>query len=99
MLCAYLGQLSKLRHALANEVVVVIDERDRAQLLHQEEDIEGHYDDSGAVIERVKVAKRVREILETIIAFLTLAHYLVGTTSHRRQLPRRRSESMLSNYR
>lgn len=32
VLCAYLGQLSRLRDALSNEVAVVIDERDQANL-------------------------------------------------------------------
>ncbi|KDR70088.1 hypothetical protein GALMADRAFT_255486 [Galerina marginata CBS 339.88] len=59
VLCAYLGQLARLRDALASEVTIVIDERDQAALDDQESD------DDQAVrgevsIERVNVTKRVR---------------------------------------
>jgi hypothetical protein len=37
VLCAYLGQLAKLRDALANEVAIVIDERDQAALADKRE--------------------------------------------------------------
>ena len=59
MLCAYLGQLARLRDALRNEVAVIIDERDQADL----NDREDESDSQGAgevVIERVNVTKRVR---------------------------------------
>ena len=61
VLCAYLGQLARLRDALAGEVAVVIDERDQAAL----DDREGDQDDAGDAIlttsiQRVKVTSRVR---------------------------------------
>lgn len=58
MLCAYLGQLARLRDALRNEVAVIIDERDQADLNDQEDES----DSQGAEvsIERVNVTKRVR---------------------------------------
>ncbi|OJA18615.1 hypothetical protein AZE42_01788 [Rhizopogon vesiculosus] len=59
VLCAYLGQLAKLRDALANEVAIVIDERDQAALADQEGDDESEFG-SGITIEHVKVTKRVR---------------------------------------
>ncbi|KAF8813222.1 P-loop containing nucleoside triphosphate hydrolase protein, partial [Phlegmacium glaucopus] len=59
VLCAYLGQLARLRDALANDVAISIDERDQAALADQEserdQDVIG-----GATIERVNVTKRVR---------------------------------------
>jgi len=58
VLCAYLGQLARLRDALANEVAIVIDERDQAALADQEGDNESDFD-SGATIEHVKVTRRV----------------------------------------
>ncbi|KAJ8583241.1 hypothetical protein M405DRAFT_937339 [Rhizopogon salebrosus TDB-379] len=59
VLCAYLGQLAKLRDALANEVAIVIDERDQAALADQEGDKECEFN-SGITIEHVKVTRRVR---------------------------------------
>ncbi|KAG2361405.1 hypothetical protein BDR07DRAFT_1472123 [Suillus spraguei] len=59
VLCAYLGQLAKLRDALANEVAVVIDERDQAALADHEGDDEKDLS-CGITIEHVKVTKRVR---------------------------------------
>lgn len=57
VLCAYLGQLARLRDALGGEVAVVIDERDQADLL----DHEGDKDDTGEAtsIQHVKVTSRV----------------------------------------
>jgi hypothetical protein len=57
VLCAYLGQLAKVRDALSHEVAVVIDERDQAAL----EDHEGEKD-LVVGIEHVKVSKRVSEV-------------------------------------
>ncbi|KAI9456882.1 hypothetical protein HD554DRAFT_1839076 [Boletus coccyginus] len=59
VLCAYLGQLARLRDALAGEVAVVIDERDQADLNDREADKD---DDPllGGSIQQVKVTKRVR---------------------------------------
>ncbi|KAG2106489.1 hypothetical protein BD769DRAFT_1654653 [Suillus cothurnatus] len=59
VLCAYLGQLAKLRDALANEVAIVIDERDQAALADQEGDDENELG-CGITIEHVKVTRRVR---------------------------------------
>ncbi|KAH0839427.1 hypothetical protein J3R83DRAFT_202 [Lanmaoa asiatica] len=61
VLCAYLGQLARLRDALGGEVAVVIDERDQADL----DDREGDQDDTsdtgfGGSIQHVKVTSRVR---------------------------------------
>ncbi|KAN0098042.1 AAA domain containing protein [Tylopilus felleus] len=61
VLCAYLGQLARLRDALAGEVTVVIDERDQAAL----DDREADQDDTGDAIlttsiQRVKVKSHVR---------------------------------------
>ena len=57
VLCAYLGQLARLRDALGGEVAVVIDERDQAAL----DDREGDVDDTGDTgpIQHVKVTSRV----------------------------------------
>lgn len=57
VLCAYLGQLMKVRDALKKEMTVVIDERDQAELDKHEEDEGG----SGADIniERVQITQRV----------------------------------------
>jgi len=57
VLCAYLGQLARLRDALANDVAIIIDEKDKAALADQESD----EDDFGAevAIEHVRVMKRV----------------------------------------
>ena len=54
VLCAYLGQLARVRDALSTEMTVVMDERDQAQL----EDLEGS--DAEMHCETVQVSKRVR---------------------------------------
>lgn len=59
VLCAYLGQLVKLRQALSTEVATLIDERDAVQLVNYEEN-----EDVGAILEQdvsqeVKVSTRV----------------------------------------
>ncbi|KAI6040315.1 hypothetical protein EDC04DRAFT_3140449 [Pisolithus marmoratus] len=58
VLCAYLGQLARLRDALAGDVVAVIDERDQAELA----DREAEMDSSGqfTTIDHLKVTKRVK---------------------------------------
>ncbi|KAH9931167.1 P-loop containing nucleoside triphosphate hydrolase protein [Epithele typhae] len=63
VLCAYLGQLSRLREALSNEVAVVLDERDKADL----DDREAETEDAGTSFELVKVSRRV--LLRTIDNF------------------------------
>lgn len=59
VLCAYLGQLSRLRDALSNEVAVVLDERDQAELDDRNAEAEDVTQSSSA-FERVKVSRRVR---------------------------------------
>jgi len=65
VLCAYLGQLAKLRDALANEVAIVIDERDQVALADQEGDDEDEFS-SGLTIEHVKVTRRVSVVLVAV---------------------------------
>lgn len=59
VLCAYLGQLARLRDELANEVAIIIDEQDKAALADQEAERD---EDLGVdvAIEAVKVTRRVR---------------------------------------
>ena len=58
VLSAYLGQLARLRDALAHQVAVVIDERDQAALADQE-DVASESLEEAVVVEHVKVSKRV----------------------------------------
>jgi hypothetical protein len=58
VLCAYLGQLSRLRDALAGDVAIIIDERDQAALADQEGD-EAEGFGADVAIEHVKITKRV----------------------------------------
>ncbi|KAH6914275.1 hypothetical protein BKA70DRAFT_1558250 [Coprinopsis sp. MPI-PUGE-AT-0042] len=61
VLCAYLGQLAKVRDALRDKVAIVIDERDQADLAMREDDAEdGSEGPEGPQIEHVKVSQRVR---------------------------------------
>ncbi|KAF9227364.1 hypothetical protein BS17DRAFT_747823 [Gyrodon lividus] len=60
VLCAYLGQLARLRDALASEVAVIIDERDQAALDDHEGDKDDELDALAGSFEHVKVTKRVR---------------------------------------
>ncbi|KAJ7647110.1 hypothetical protein FB45DRAFT_821739 [Roridomyces roridus] len=59
VLCAYLGQLARVRDALASEVAVIIDGRDKDNLAEQEEEKEGG-GDGEVQVEHVQVTKRVR---------------------------------------
>src|SRR5260221_14481780 len=63
VLCAYLGQLQKLRAALRSlKVTVAVDERDEAQLVRQ-----GLQDENETPsIEEVEVAKHVRYLRQVI---------------------------------
>jgi len=71
VLCAYLGQLARLRDALANDVAVCIDERDSADLADREGEIEED-EENRTKVERVGVAKRVRsKIYDPLNALLT----------------------------
>jgi hypothetical protein len=78
VLCAYLGQLERLRDILAGEVAVVIDEKDQAAL--DDVDSEGDSDkDAGVVsIERVNVTKRVSYLTAT-----RMVRFIPEPTSHR----------------
>ncbi|KAG9309778.1 hypothetical protein JVU11DRAFT_10152 [Chiua virens] len=61
VLCAYLGQLARLRDALGSEVAVVIDERDQAALDDREAEQEEATDAvAGGSIQHVQVTSRVR---------------------------------------
>jgi hypothetical protein len=57
VLCAYLGQLAKVRDALATEITLVIDERDQIALADHDADMDEEVD---VGIERVKVSKKAR---------------------------------------
>jgi hypothetical protein len=60
VLCAYLGQLARLRDALSKEVAVVVDERDEEKLAAQEDDSEAKVDANiTQTVERVQVSRRV----------------------------------------
>jgi hypothetical protein len=62
VLCAYLGQLAKVRDALRDKVAIVIDERDQAELAMREEDDgddDGSEEPEGPQVEHVKVSQRV----------------------------------------
>lgn len=62
VLCAYLGQLARVRDAFGDKVAVVIDERDQRELA----DREAETDDVAAptsLVEHVKVSRRVRDDL------------------------------------
>lgn len=84
MLCAYLGQLAKVRKLLSSEVATVIDERDAVQLINHADN-----DDAADILadstEQVHVAKRVYVFaLVTILLLSTnsvLAFYELLTTS------------------
>lgn len=86
VLCAYLGQLARVRDVLADSVAVAIDERDQEALADQEDEKSV---DEDSHVEHVKVSKRVRERW----VFGDHKRYLfVGSSSDCRQLPRRRSK-------
>lgn len=63
VLCAYLGQLSRVRDALSNEVAVIIDERDQNELNDREAEQSDEGPDvataSTTIVEHVKVSRRV----------------------------------------
>ena len=79
VLCAYLGQLARLRDALANEVAIVIDERDQVALADQEGDDEGELS-SGITIEHVKVTRRVPTIF--MRSAVRMLNPLLGSIAH-----------------
>lgn len=61
MLCAYLGQLAKVRNLLQKEVATVIDERDAVQLINHEDN-----EEAAEIVmdsaEQVQVSKRMSVI-------------------------------------
>lgn len=59
VLCAYLGQLARVRDVLASEVAVVIDERDQADLTEHEGESHGDDMEVAGTPEKVKVNQRV----------------------------------------
>ena len=59
VLCAYLGQLAKVRDALSHEVAVVIDERDEIALAEREDDDEKEEINASINVDRIAVSKRV----------------------------------------
>ncbi|KAJ3544380.1 hypothetical protein NM688_g5751 [Phlebia brevispora] len=59
VLCAYLGQLARMRDALADKVAVVIDERDQRELADREAETDAVAAATSSV-EHVKVTRRVR---------------------------------------
>ena len=58
-MCAYLGQLARMRDALADRVAVVIDERDQGELADREAENDSPVTSSSTTIEHVKVSRRV----------------------------------------
>jgi hypothetical protein len=84
VLCAYLGQLAKVRDALATEVAVVIDDRDQIALADREGD-EADLPDILATpdVEHFKVTKRVRmclllRILSELNTLLSILRFVSG---------------------
>jgi hypothetical protein len=57
VLCAYLGQLARVRDALGSEVAVIIDGHDKEDLAEREE--EDANENDGIQVEHVQVTKRV----------------------------------------
>jgi hypothetical protein len=63
VLCAYLGQLQRLRMALRSlKITVAVDERDEDQLVKQGL----HDEDEAPPIEEVAISRRVRWVLQII---------------------------------
>lgn len=71
VLCAYLGQLAKVRKLLSTEVATVIDERDAVQLINRADDDEAA-DILADSTEQVHVAKRVYVLALVTILLLTM---------------------------
>lgn len=76
MLCAYLGQLAKVRDALHDLVAVVIDERDQTELAdREEEEVEELRQESQ--VNHVKITSRVCDPA-SIYRFWTTMLILLG---------------------
>ena len=85
VLCAYLGQLQKVRNALKSlKVTVAVDERDEDQLVKQ--GLQG--DDETSFIEEVAVAKHVCWRWRTISASSNRGCGPQGPARYCRHLPR-----------
>lgn len=69
VLCAYLGQLARVRDALASEVVVVIDERDQRELDDREGEQSGD-EPPLTTVERVQVTRKASMVFLTRDNFL-----------------------------
>lgn len=61
VLCAYLGQLAKIRDVLSKEVSIVIDERDEDAMVNAGID----QDDAGKPVSRVPVAQK-RQVTQQV---------------------------------
>ena len=85
VLCAYLGQLVRMRDALAGKVVTVIDERDQETIAAHEEDREDNPESLS--VNRVSVTRKVSLVNVSATSSLIC---LLGLTSHRGQFSRRR---------
>jgi hypothetical protein len=68
VLCAYLGQLARVRDALATQVAVVIDDRDQMALADQESEEDA--EDISPAVEHINVAKRVGQQLVRVFNYL-----------------------------
>jgi len=64
VLCAYLGQLARVRDALASQVAVVIDDRDQMALVDQETE-KSDAEEISPEVEHVKVSKRVSQATQS----------------------------------
>ena len=84
VLCAYLGQLARLRDALAHDVAILIDERDQVALADQESEQEQNVI-GGATIERLNVTKRVCAYFP-MMRVLLWTHSPVGSSPNCGQL-------------
>jgi hypothetical protein len=72
VLCAYLGQLAKLRDALAGKIAVVLDERDQQELAMREEENDS---DTHSPLQHVKVSQRVRALNSILYSCLVYLWY------------------------
>jgi hypothetical protein len=57
VLCAYLGQLARVRDALQDKVAILIDERDQTELADREEEVNELREE--AQVTHVKISSRV----------------------------------------
>ncbi len=91
VLCAYLGQLTKVRAALRDlKIAVAVDERDAEQLARQ-----GMEEPNDIEYEEVNVGKHVSSSIVSAVVLLRQADPLsfAGPSGHGRHLPGPRSEN------